>query len=222
MATKKSSKFPFQWPDGSWHSETWFEHQAKQQAKQSIYNYGRPGGPQSAADLPGFPGGPPVPAGAQPVAVAPPVVAQPAPFDPNAEMARLGAIRNIGVGDAEAAYQQGQLQRSTGFDAAGNPVTSGPDFNPFAQAMMLQDEYKRGQAGTLNSYAAQGQYSSGAYQRAQGRNDRLYAQGYDALRTGTQAAYHGIQSGRLQNYASNALGVSDTDFAALRRSIYGS
>jgi hypothetical protein len=161
--------------------------------------------------------------GAPQPAVLPPgmVAVQPEPFDPYLENQRITAIRNIGLGDAEAGWQQGQLQRNSGFDANGNLVTAGADFNPFSQAMLLQDEYKRGQTGTLNSYAAMGQYNSGAYGRAQGRQDRLYAQGYDALRTGTQAAYHGIQAGRLQNYASNSLGVSDADFAALRRNFYG-
>jgi hypothetical protein len=34
--------------------------------------------------------------------------------------------------------------------------------------------------------------------------------------------YHGVQAGLLGNYAGNALGVSDADFAALRRNVYGS
>jgi hypothetical protein len=162
--------------------------------------------------------GAPAPAGLPPGAVGP----QPEPFDPNVEQARLSAIRNVNLGTGEAAWQQGQLQHDTGFDASGNLVTSGADFNPFSQAMLLQDEYARSKMGTSNSYAAQGQHNSGAYGRAQGRNDRVYAQGYDSLKTSALQGYHGVQAGLLGNSAGNALGVSDADFAALRRNVYGS
>lgn len=142
--------------------------------------------------------------------------------DPYLENAKLTAGRNIGLSDADSAWQRGQLQRSSGFDASGNLITSGADFNPFSQAMILQDEYKHSQAGTSNSYAAMGQYNSGAYGRAQAHNDTGYAQGYDALKTGTLTGYHGIDSGQLTTYANNSLGVSDEAFNALRRRIYGS
>lgn len=150
-------------------------------------------------------------------------VVSPQPFDPALEAQKTSAIRNIGLGDAEAGWQKGQLQRSSGFDSGGNLIGVGSaDFNPFSQAQIFQDDYKRSVTGTNNSMAAQGQLYSGARLNAQAHNDRGYAQGYDALKTGALTGYHGIQSGQLSNYATNISGVSDADFGALRKQVYGS
>lgn len=220
MASQKSAKYPYQWLDGSWHSEPWVQHQGQiagnQQAQGALMNYGRSGGPQSPAALPGFPGGPPAPAAQAPA----PVV--PLPPDPNLELAKLQAGMNIGLSGAEGAWQTGQLQRSSGFDASGNLVTGGADYNPFSQAMLLQDAYKHSKAGTNTGYAAQGQLYSGAYGRAQARNDTNYAQGFDALKTGALQGYHGIGTGQLQTYANNAIGGTGAEWQSLYKNVYGS
>lgn len=149
-----------------------------------------------------------------------PVIAPVQPFDPYLASTTLAAQRNVGLADADAAWAQGQLQRSSGFDAAGNLVAAGTkDFNPFSQAQLLQDEYRRSQAGTLNSYAAMGQYNSGAYGRARERDSRLYAQGYDQLKTGTLGGYRDISRQRLGTYADNSIGVDAASYDALRRAL---
>lgn len=140
------------------------------------------------------------------------------PFDPEVEAARLSAQWNVGIGGAEVAYQTGQTAYESGYDANGLRNNA----NPYSQAKLLEDNWKRSLMGAQNSYAAQGQYNSGAYGRAKAREDRLYAQGSDRLQRDTANAYHGIGAGQLQNYASNALGVSADTFAALRRAVYGS
>jgi hypothetical protein len=138
----------------------------------------------------------------------PGIVAQPQPPDPYLAFQTLQANQNITLGDADASYQQGELGRSSGFDATGNLIQQGSAaFSPYSQAMLLQDQFKRNQAGTQNSYAAQGQYNSGAYGRAKERDSRLYGQDYDALKTSAQQGYHGINQGRLSTYANNALGT---------------
>lgn len=147
----------------------------------------------------------------------PPPVVAPQPYDPALENAKLGAGFNIGIADSESAYQTGQTTYNTGYNAQGAFDAS----NPYSQAMLLQDEYKRSVTGTQNSYAAQGQLYSGARLNAQARNDRQYAIGSDVLRRQAMDTHHGIGVNKLQSYASNSLGVSQEAFDALRRAIYG-
>lgn len=221
MASKKSAQNPYQWPDGSWHSIPIEQEQAqaaaREQASHALMNYGRPGGPQSPAALPGFPGGPPAPA----PAAQSPAATVPQPTDPNLAFQQLGAGLNIGLAGAEGTWQTGQLQRSSGFDASGNLVTGGQDYNPFSQATLLQDAWKRSKLGTSTGYAAQGQQNSGAYGRAQALNDTNYAQNFDALRTGTLAGYHSIGANQLGTYASNAAGLGAGQFQSLYKNVYG-
>jgi hypothetical protein len=144
-------------------------------------------------------------------------VAQPQPFDPAFEAQKLGATWNVQTGDAEAGWQRDRTAWGLGYNADLSLNTS----NPYSQAMLLQDNYKRSITGTNNSMAAAGQLYSGARLNAQARNDRLYAQGSSGLRDQAQNAYHGIGYGQLQNYGANSLGVSQGGFEALKRAIYG-
>jgi hypothetical protein len=141
----------------------------------------------------------------------------PQPVDPALESARQGAQWNVSLADSNAGFQRGETAWGTGYNADGSLNAS----NPYSQAMLLQDEYKRGQAGTNNSMAAQGQLYSGARLNAQARNDRLYAQGSAAQKDNARQTYHGIGYGQLQSYGSNALGTSSADYDALRRQVYG-
>lgn len=152
-----------------------------------------------------------------------PVAAQPQTPDPYLAFQTLQANRNITLGDADASYDEGGLARSSGFDATGALIQQGATaFNPFSQAMLLQDQFKRTQAGTGNSYAAQGQYNSGAYGRAKEHDARLYAQDFDALKTSAQQGYHGINRARLGTYADNSLGSGQSSFESIYRNAYGS
>ena len=79
------------------------------------------------------------------------------------------------------------------FDEKGNPIIrddikvdwSNPDgvakLNPFSRAALLIKSYQQGVQGTSNSYAARGQHSSGAYQRAQNSNQTGFEQGRSGI-----------------------------------------
>lgn len=164
----------------------------------------------------GPPKGIPASAAPAPAAAGPPVTPQ--PFDPVLESQKLGATWNNQLAGSEAGYQRGETAWGTGYNADGSLNTS----NPYSQAMLLQDSYKRGITGTNNSMAAAGQLYSGARVNAQAHNDRVYAEGSSALKDQARQTYHGLDFGQLQTFGQNALGTSDADYQALRRSVYGS
>lgn len=208
MAAHKSAQNPYQWPDGTWHS-----------IPRDQYELQKPGNAQTQAVFGNWHPGMTLPearALAAPFSPPPPVT--PPPVDPALENARLGASWNITTADSEAKYQGGETAWGTGYNADGSLNTS----NPYSQAMLLQDTYKRSVTGANNSMFAAGQGYSGARSNAQAHNDRTYAEGSSALRDSTRQAYHGIDYGRLQTYGSNSLGVSNEGYAALHRSVYGS
>jgi hypothetical protein len=154
------------------------------------------------------------PAGGTPDAAPGPA---PQPYDPAYEAYVNSANRNVSLGNNEATWQTQNLGYDSGFNADGTLNAA----NPYSQAQLLVDNYKRDQLGTNNSMAAQGQLYSGARLNAQATNDRQYAQGYAGLQRQASKGYHGIQSGRLQNYATNSVGVSDAAFGALQKATYG-
>lgn len=197
MASKKSAKYPHKWPDGTYHSKPW---------SSQLGNIGGIGINIGAAGQT-----------SQKVLDAPPPLPDlPQPFDPEFEAAKLGAQWNVQISDGDAGYQRGQLAYNTGYNADGTRNTA----NPYAQAQLLEDSWRRSQTGTNNSMAASGQYFSGARLNAQARNDREYAIGSDTLRRGTGDQYYGISRGQLQSYAGNSLGVSGGAYEALRKSLY--
>lgn len=151
-----------------------------------------------------------------PAAPAPMTPAAPQPPDPQLEQAKLSAGRNIALGNSEAAYQTGNNNFDYGYNADGSSNAA----NPYSRAAMLEESYAASKRGTTNSLASQGQLYSGAMGSAQGRNDKNYARGEADNRLAWQRAQHGIQSGQLANYASNAIGVGDADFNALLRAAY--
>jgi hypothetical protein len=140
----------------------------------------------------------------------------PQPVDPALEEQRLIANRNVALGNGEAAYQQGNL----GFDYGYNPNGTINTANPYSRAAMLQLGYEHQQAGTTNSYAAQGQLYSGAIQNALGEGSRQYGANEAANRLAYQRATHGIQAGQLNTVANAGSGVSDADFQALLKATY--
>jgi hypothetical protein len=229
MAAKKSAQNPYQWPNGEWHSEPWAQHlgqiQGNAQAKNALMNYGRPGGPSSPADLPGFPGGPQEPfAGVDtshigairgaPSADSP--ASTPQPFDPALASTQIAANRGVAIGRSDAAYQQGNL----GFDLGYNPDGTVNTANPYSRAALLQLSHEHDLAGANTSYAAQGQLYSGAYGRAKARADNGYAMNEAANRLAYQRGTHGIQTGLLNAAGNAGSAVSDADFNALLRQTY--
>jgi hypothetical protein len=83
----------------------------------------------------------------------------------------------------------------------------------------LQESYNRAKLGTTNGLAAQGQLYSGAMTNAQNENDHQYSIQNDALQRAYRLRQHSVNYGQAQNYANNAIGVSDQGFAALLRSL---
>lgn len=217
MAASKSKEYPHQWPDGSWHSITYQQHVINTNQKATTYN---PGGytpgtltPAEQAAIAGAGGGTAPGAPALPP-TAPAPTAQ--PVDPNLENARLIGSRNIAIGKGAAAYDTGNL----GFDYGYNPDGTPNMANPYSRAALYQLDYEHQKAGSMNSYAAMGQFNSGAYGRAQAHNDRTYAMNDAGNRLAYQRGLHGIQTGQLGTVANAGTGVSDADFAALLKSTY--
>lgn len=215
MAAKKSAANPYQWADGTWHSIPAQQH-ADNVNGGSVYVNGQRVTPEqykagvflqglnASAAVQGTPG-------------TPDLSPTPQPVDPAYEAQKLGAGFNIATADSESKYQKGETAWGTGYNADGSLNTS----NPYSQAMLLQDNYKRSITGTDNSMAANGQLYSGALLNAQAHNDRTYAESNSALKDQARGAYHGIDYGQLQTYGSNAAGTSSAGYSALNRSVYG-
>lgn len=140
----------------------------------------------------------------------------PQPVDPAFESQRLTAGRNIALGNAEGAYQQG----NTNFDYGYNPDGSINASNPYSRAALLQLGYENQQRGTTNSMAARGQLYSGAIENQRGIDSRGYAVNESNNRLAYQRATHGIQANRLGTMANNSLGVGDADFNSLLKATY--
>lgn len=210
MASGKNAKNPYQWPDGTWHSTTWVTHQ-QNLAAAAVKDKGPGAQLIAAGDAYYKTTGIPNPNAAAATAPTPPQ-----PVDPALESARLIGNRNVAIGKGNAAYDTGNL----GFDAGYNPDGTPNMANPYSRAALLMLDHEHQRAGTMNSLAAAGQYNTGAYGRAQNRNDRNYAMGEAANRLGYQRGIHSIQTGQLNTFANAGTGVSDTDFQALLRATY--
>lgn len=215
MANKKSAQNPYKWANGSYHTRP--ERNSPAKPKKPLYG---PNGsrvlitdhmtPADRAKLgssvtsymasPGYK--------KAAAANAPPVQ----PLDPNVVNAQVTSTRNIQVGDAQATFQQGNLDQDYGFGAGGAA-------NPYSRAALLQENFKRSQLGTTNSYASQGQLYSGAYGRMQGENQRNYSIGYDQLHREYDQRTGDIAFGRLQNYADAGTNVSQSQWAGLYASL---
>lgn len=98
------------------------------------------------------------------------------------------------TGAGQTAAEYGASVPNAVYDENGNPTLQGmtvdwgnPDGiaqnNPFSKAALLIRSYQQGVSGTSNSYAARGQHSSGAYQRAQGSNAFGFEQGKSGINT---------------------------------------
>jgi hypothetical protein len=164
------------------------------------------------------------------------------PIDPEYEAYKVSSARNWQLGEAQAAYQTGKIRQRYGVDDASNPYSEsanlkyeygiGDTSNPYSRAKMLQKSYEESKMGNMNSFAAQGQLYSGAYQKTQADRDvqrgndetvmqRGFSQGTDAINRAFADAMHGVQYGRAQSAASNAIGVDDATYQALLRALGG-
>lgn len=134
------------------------------------------------------------------------------PLDSQYESYLTQARYQRGLSDADAAYQTGQVKQEYGVE---------DQSNPYSRAALLRENYQRSIRGTTNSYAAQGQGSSGAAQRMQGENARNYSIGADRNARDYQNAIHGIQYGQAQTVANYGTGMDDAAYQALLRALGG-
>lgn len=181
------------------HSIPWAQELANRKAK-------------GATTVPDWAGGAPIP-----IPPPAPPAAAPQPYDPAYQGTVLTANRNVTLGNNEATYQTQQTGYDLGYDQTGAFNAA----NPYSQAQLLQDSYHDQQRGTTNNLANAGQLYAGSLINQRGIDDRNYSISDAALKRRAQATYHGIQAGQLQNYATNAVGVSDAGFNKLRTDTYG-
>lgn len=195
----------YTWPDGKGavHSISWAQHVKNRigdPAKQTIG--ARPGAQPWV--VPG-----PDPASANP---APDAQPEPGPLPDPAFMAQQAAAqRQLQLGGVWDKYQLGQIENSYGL---GVDVS-----NPFSRANLLQQQYQRGQRGTEQSYAQQGQLHAGAYQNARNFNAGQYSQQYDALKRQYQGEKAGVIQGQIARYGSTIGNVSQQDMDSVIRAL---
>lgn len=134
------------------------------------------------------------------------------PIDPQYEAYALSANRNVALGNADAAYQRGQLDQTFGYGAGGAA-------NPYSRAALLEESFRRSQTGTQNSYAGAGQLFNGAYRRMQGENQRNYSIASDQNRRQYDQAQYGINLGQAQTAANYGIGIDDEKYKALLRAL---
>lgn len=120
---------------------------------------------------------------------------QPVKFDPYGDVgytATASAVTNQGThAQAYHDYQAGSGEQSFGYDASGNLITSGANYNPFSQAAVLQRNYDNTKRGSINSYAAQGQLYSGALKNKQSTDAYNFDVSDDRLKRAAQDYFHG-------------------------------
>ena len=90
----------------------------------------------------------------------------------------------------------------TSGDTVGGYGNTDPN-NPFSRASMLHRSYTNANNVSSGSFANRGQLSSGAYQRAQGRNTMGYDQGRDSLLKAFAARLGEFQGQRNTAYSTN-------------------
>lgn len=213
MATAKSAQNPYQWPDGSWHSIPAAQHQADQ-ASAPVNGWN----PQWL--LANAPTGTVIPGAG--TATGPPATGTtPQPYDPSTDEAAITGGRNIALGNADAAYQQDNLNFDYGYRV--DPTTGqlvADASNPYSRAAMYQLAHDNSARGNTNSFAAQGQLYSGALTNAQSLNDQALTRNDAANKLAYQRATHGVQTGQLTTAANAGTAVSGTDFNALLKATY--
>jgi hypothetical protein len=157
-----------------------------------------PGAAQAAGVKPPAKGGTPTP-----------------PPDPALMQQQAAADNSLRIGDAFATFQNTQIDADYGFSPDG---TIDPN-NPYSRAALLQRSYQDTQRGTGNSYAAAGQYNSGAYQRMQGRNAENFDVGVDQLKKAQGREKSGVLQTQVQNYSANSANLDPAKLESLLKAL---
>jgi hypothetical protein len=115
-------------------------------------------------------------------------------FDPYGDVGYAATasqnIKTVGHAQDYHDYQAGSGAQNYGYDAQGNLITSGANYNPYSQAMVLQRNYDNTKRGTINNYASQGQLYSGALLNKQGDDAYNYNVADDRLKRSANDYYH--------------------------------
>lgn len=163
------------------------------------------GGPGRATYRPQPTGGPAM-STLSPIKAKTPAAPVAPPPDPAQIAATVTANRNLGIANADATYQTGQIKQTYGYD---------DQSDPYSRAALLNETYVRQQLGTTSNFASQGQYNSGAYGGAQRENTHQYAIADDATRREYADALRGVSRGQLQAYADYGTSISAADWDRL-------
>jgi hypothetical protein len=157
------------------------------------------------------------PAAAQAAGVKPPAKGgtPTPPPDPALMQQEAGAANALRIGDAFATFQNTQIDADYGFAKDG---TIDPN-NPYSRAALLQRSYQDTQRGTGTSYAAAGQYNSGAYQRMQGRNAENFDVGVDQLKKAQGREKSGVLQTQVQNYSANSANLDPAKLESLLKAL---
>lgn len=144
-----------------------------------------------------------------------PQVAPTPPPDPG--LLTLEAQNNLGSGlsSAVSGYRTGQIGYQTGYNQDGSLNSA----NPYSQAALLQESYKRSTAGTTNSYAGQGQLNSGAYGRMQNENARNLSIGSNQLQNQASNAYYNNNVTNAQNQITYGSGTVSPQLASIFKAL---
>jgi hypothetical protein len=147
---------------------------------------------------------------------APPPGATPTPPpDPALLAAQSQANTAVGLSDAWATYQTGQINADYGFGADG---TIDPN-NPYSRAALLQRSYQDSQRGMTNSYAAAGQFNSSAYDRMQGRNAENFDIGVDQLKKAQGKEQAAVLKGQVDTYSQHGANLDPAKLEALMKAL---
>jgi hypothetical protein len=115
-------------------------------------------------------------------------------FDPYGDPAYAATasqnLKTVGHAQDYHDYRQGSGEQNFGYDAQGNLITGGANYDPYSQAMVLQRNYDNTKRGTVNNYAAQGQLYSGALLNKQSSDAYNYNVADDQLKRGASDYYH--------------------------------
>jgi hypothetical protein len=121
----------------------------------------------------------------------------------------------VGLSDAWATYQTGQINADYGFGADG---TIDPN-NPYSRAALLQRSYQDSQRGMTNSYAAAGQFNSSAYDRMQGRNAENFDIGVDQLKKAQGKEQAAVLKGQVDTYSQHGANLDPAKLEALMKAL---
>jgi hypothetical protein len=135
------------------------------------------------------------------------------PVDPYLEARKAAAQRTLQIGHAQDQYQFGRIENQFGF---GSDMS-----NPYSQAKLLEESYKRSRQGSVTSYAAQGQLYSGALQRKTEDDYRNYNIGVDQARRSYEGAKGDVLRGATERYSGVLGDIDEATFQSLLKALGG-